>query len=46
MLLIATFILIALAMAGLGLSLFFGRAEGPQAGCGRECRCRPDEEET
>ncbi len=46
MLFIATFIVIMLAMAALGLSLFLGNGQAPQAGCGNDCRCVDGNKET
>lgn len=38
-LLLTTFVVIALAMAGMGAGLLLGRTREVRRGCGRECEC-------
>lgn len=38
-LLLTTFIVIALAMAGMGAGVLLGRTREVRRGCGRECEC-------
>lgn len=46
MLFVVTFVVFALAMTGLGVSLLFGNARSPQAGCGIDCDCLPGKKDT
>lgn len=46
MLFFATLMILLLAMAGLGLGILCGQRRARQAGCGIDCRCVPDRQET